>query len=255
MRTNFGNLDDVTLDEGTVRNEETLRSEEEQAFEKDTFIDASRGQRENAINPLREPTPPVGKSNPRDEELAVRNVSRVTPEANPSRDENFQLSSPAPGVYSRFKRKKRRKAQSEHDATVSPERDPYPSDETNISSKRPTDGNNQSRKVAFDPIVREISVSVQSEPSKGWSSDWDTEPMKGIPLDVEKEIWTPFNSLQIYTGLEPKDQQGSFSPTEEVIPTQPEVIPVHGTNANGAQLRNRAVCKARQSECSLASYL
>ena len=53
--------------------------------------------------------------------------------------------------------------------------------------KRSADSRFRSRHVSFDPIVKEIPVSIQCEPLKGWTSDSGTEPMKGIvALDTER---------------------------------------------------------------------
>ena len=100
------------------------------------------------------------------------------------------------------------------------------------SLERPADSRVRSRHVAFDPIVREIPVSIKGEPLTGWASDLETEPMKGIPLDLEQETGATFNSFQRHTGLKPKDRHVSFTPTVEQISGQTEVFPPHGEDGN-----------------------
>ena len=86
----------------------------------------------------------------------------------------------------------------------------------------------RSRYVSFDPIVREIPVSIQGEPLKGWTTDSDTKPMKGIPLDIEKETGATLNSFQRYNGLKPRARYGSFNPIVEEISGQTKVLPAQG---------------------------
>ena len=100
------------------------------------------------------------------------------------------------------------------------------------SFKRSADSRVRSRHVAFDPIVREMPVSTQGEPLKGWTPDSDTEGMKGIPLDLEKETGATFNSFQRYNGLNPRDRHVSFNPIVEEIPGQTEVLPAQGEKDN-----------------------
>ena len=80
------------------------------------------------------------------------------------------------------------------------------------SLKRSANSSVRSRHVSFDPIVREIPLSIQGEPLKGRTADSDTKPTKGTPLDIEKETGATFNSFQRSNGLNPRDGHVSFNP-------------------------------------------
>ena len=100
------------------------------------------------------------------------------------------------------------------------------------SLKRSANSSVRSRHVSFDPIVREIPLSIQGEPPKGRTPDSDTEPMKGNPLDIEKETGATCSSFQRYNGLNPRDRHVSFNPIVDEISGQTEVPPAQGENDN-----------------------
>ena len=102
------------------------------------------------------------------------------------------------------------------------------------SLKRSAYSRVRSRHVAFDPILREIPVSKQSETLKGWTSDSDTEPINGILLDVEKETGATFNSFQRWNGLKQRDRHMSLNPVVEEISGQTDLLPAQGENSNRA---------------------
>ena len=148
------------------------------------------------------------------------------------KEDVLEQSNSTAGVYSRFKRRRRPKVRRGTEDTVEPERgmDHYEMETSFL--KRSADSRVRSRHVAFDPIVREIPVSIQCEPLKAWTPDSDTEPMKGIPLDLEKETGATFNSFQRYNGLNPRDRHVSFNHIMEEITGQTEVLSAQGENDN-----------------------
>ena len=109
------------------------------------------------------------------------------------------------------------------------------------SLKRSTDPRVRSRHVAFDPIVREITVSIRGEPLTGGTSDLDTEPMKGTLLDTEQETGETFNTFQRYTGLKPRDLHVSFNPIVEEISAQTVVLHAQGEKDNRAHTAPKRV--------------
>ena len=109
------------------------------------------------------------------------------------------------------------------------------------SLKRSANSSVRSRHVSFDPIVREIPLSIQGEPLKGRTADSDTKPTKGTPLDIEKETGATFNSFQRSNGLNPRDGHVSFNPIVEEISGQTEVPPAQGENDNRPQTAPKRV--------------
>ena len=148
------------------------------------------------------------------------------------KEDAMKRSNSTAGVYSRFKRRRRPKVRRGPDDTVKPKRGMDHSEMETSSLKRSADSRVRSRHVAFDPIVREIPVSIQGKTLKEWTPDSDTEPMDGIPLDLGKETGATFNSFQRYNDLNPRDRHVSFNPIVEEISGHTEVPPVQGENDN-----------------------
>ena len=109
------------------------------------------------------------------------------------------------------------------------------------SLKRSAFSRVRSRHVSFDPIVREIPLSIlQGESLKGWTPDSDTEPMKRIPIDMEKK-GANFNAFQRYNVLNPRDRLVSFNSIVEEISGQTEVLPAQGEDDNRPQTAPKRV--------------
>ena len=208
------------------------RSPGEQAFEEDTYIDAFSDQRENAFKPVRDIPPRNSESTPIPEEQTARSEENSLNVDTLLKEEALERSNPTAGVYSSFRRRRRPKFRPCPEDTVHPERGMEHAEMETCSLKRSANSRVRSRHVSFDPIVREIPLSIQGEPLKGWTPDSDTEPMKGIPLDIEKETGATFNSFQRYTGSNPRDRHVSFNPIVEEISGQTGVLPAQGENDN-----------------------
>ena len=141
-------------------------------------------QRENAFNPVKDIPLRRSESTPIPEEQTTHSEENSLNVNTLLKEDALEQSNPTPGVYSRFKRRRRPKVRPCPEDTVNPERGMDHSEMETCSLKRSADSRVRSRHVAFDPIVREIPVSIQGEPLKGRTPDSDTKPMKGIPLDI-----------------------------------------------------------------------
>ena len=232
QRANFRDSNYVTPNDGTILNEEPLRSPDEQGFEEDTCIDAFSDQCENAFKTVKDIPPRNSESTPIPEEQTAHSEENSLNVDTLLKEDALERSNPTPGVYSRFKRRRRPKFRPCPEDTVHPERGTDHAEMETCSLKRSANSRVRSRHVSFDPIVREIPVSIQGEPIKGWTPDSDTEPMKGIPLDIEKETVATFNSFQRYNGLNPRDRHVSINPIVEEISGQTEVPPAQGEDEN-----------------------
>ena len=121
LRANFGDSNHVTLNDWTILNEEPLCSPDEQALEKDTCIDAFSDQRENAFNPVMDIPSRNSESTPIPEEETAQSEENSLNVDTRLKEDALERSNPTPGVYSRFKRRRRPKVRPGPEDTVQPE--------------------------------------------------------------------------------------------------------------------------------------